>query len=62
VVGFSALRAEKQTTIEKKSSALPKANNADSVSPVIWRRRGRHAPQNRLLRGYFGSFATKTTT
>ena len=34
VCGFSALRAEKPHTIEKDSTALPKAQCANCVSPI----------------------------
>src|SRR3954469_23050169 len=40
VCGFSALRAEKPHTIEKSSTALPKAQCANCVHPILFARPG----------------------
>src|SRR6476620_348000 len=39
VYGFSALRAEKPYTFEKERTALPKAQCANCVSPITYKRR-----------------------
>ena len=43
VCGFSALRAEKPPTIEKESTALPKAQHANCVSPIYFDACDQHA-------------------
>jgi hypothetical protein len=35
VCGFSALRAEKPHTFEKERTALPKAQSANRLSPIV---------------------------
>src|SRR5215213_2343919 len=45
VCSFSALRAEKLHTIEKRCTALPKAQYANCVSPILFLQRTKTARQ-----------------